>query len=73
MRFVAFWVLGFWVGVSVGAAIAGWCCVQVCVSLLDEDEARFRLATGASPAHPPDQPAWWTTGPTRRRISRPEA
>ena len=66
--------VGFWGGVSVGAAIAGWCCVRVCVSLLDEDEARFRLATVASPAHPPVQasPAWWTTGPTRRRIIRPE-
>ena len=66
--------VGFWVGVSVGAALAGWCCVRVCVSLLDEDEARFRLATVASPTHPPVQasPAWWTTGPTRRWMTHTE-
>ena len=57
--------LAFGVGVCVGAALTGWYCVRVCVSLLEEDEVRLRVATAASP--------WWTDGPTRRRVTHPEA
>ncbi len=67
-------VFAFCVGVCVGALLAGSFCVRVCVSLLDEDEARLQWHL-TSTTHPPVQasPAWWTTGPTRRRASHPEA
>ena len=61
--------LAFGVGVCVGAALTGWYCVRVCVSLLEEDEVRFRVATAASQT----SPTWWTDGPTRRRVTHPEA
>ena len=64
-------ILAFWLGVCVGAAVAGWFCVRACVSLLDEDEVLLRSLTTT---HPPVQasPAWWNAGPTRRRNRRPE-
>ncbi len=64
-------LLAFWIGVFVGVVAAGWFCVRVCVSLLDEDQVLLQSLTTT---HPPVQasPAWWNAGPTRRRIARPE-